>query len=93
MDQGPSLAVESPCIRCGRCIEACPMKLVPASIDRFVRKDMFDEAEKLNALNCIECGSCAWVCPSRRNLTQSCRVAKRIINQRRREAAAKKGDK
>ena len=37
------------------------------------------EAEKLNALNCMECGSCAWACPSRRNLTQSCRVAKRII--------------
>jgi len=93
LDQVPSMEDENPCIRCGRCIEACPMNLVPASIDRFVRKDMFDEAEKLNALNCMECGSCAWACPSRRNLTQSCRVAKRIINQRRREAAAQKGVK
>lgn len=93
MDQVSSLVDEQACIRCGRCIQACPMKLVPASIDRFVRKDMFDEAEKLNALNCMECGSCAWACPAKRNLTQSCRVAKRIINQRRREAAAKKGDK
>ena len=93
MDHVPALADENPCIRCGRCVEACPMGLVPASIDRFVRKDMFEEAEKLNALNCMECGSCAWACPSRRNLTQSCRVAKRIINQRRREAAAKKGVK
>jgi len=93
MDHVPALADENPCIRCGRCVEACPMGLVPASIDRFVRKDMFDEAEKLNALNCMECGSCAWACPSRRNLTQSCRVAKRIINQRRREAAAQKGVK
>jgi len=93
MDQVPSLADELPCIRCGRCLEACPVKLVPASIDRFVRKDMFEEAEKLNALNCMECGSCAWACPSKRNLTQSCRVAKRIINQRRKEAAAQKGDK
>lgn len=84
---------ENPCIRCGRCVQACPMKLVPATIDRAVRKDMFDEAESLGALNCMECGSCAWACPSRRNLTQSCRVAKRIITKRRKEAAAKKGDR
>ena len=93
MDKLAVLDDEQPCIRCGRCIAACPMKLVPASIDRFTRKDMFEEAEKLNALNCMECGSCAWACPSRRNLTQSCRVAKRIINKRRKEAAAQKGDK
>ncbi len=88
-----ALEEEQPCIRCGRCVEACPMKLMPALIDRVTRKDLFDEAEKLNAMNCMECGSCAWACPSRRNLTQSCRVAKRIITQRRKEAAAKKGAK
>ena len=93
LEQMASLEEEQPCIRCGRCIAACPMKLVPASIDRFVRKDLFDEAEKLNAMNCMECGSCAWACPSRRNLTQSCRVAKRIITPRRKEAAAQKGAK
>lgn len=93
MDQIAAIDEEQACIRCGRCIQACPMKLVPAAIDRNVRKDLFEEAEKLNAMNCMECGSCAWACPSRRNLTQSCRVAKRIITQRRKEAAAKKGDK
>lgn len=92
LDKMTVLNEELSCIRCGRCVEACPMKLVPASIDRFVRKDLFDEAEKLSVLNCIECGSCSWVCPSRRNLAQSCRVAKRIITQRRKEAAAKKGE-
>lgn len=93
MEEVPALADESACIRCGRCVEACPMNLLPAAIDRVTRKDMFDEAEKLNVMNCMECGSCAWACPARRNLTQSCRVAKRIINQRRREAAAQKGAK
>lgn len=85
------LAEESPCIRCGRCMRVCPMKLAPAGIDRAVRKDLFDSAEKLNVMNCIECGSCSWCCPARRNLAQSCRVAKRIITQRRKENAAKKG--
>ena len=93
LEQLAVLDEELACIRCGRCVEACPMKLMPASIDRFVRKDLFDEAEKLNVMNCMECGSCAWVCPSRRNLTQSLRVAKRIITQRRKEAAAQKGAK
>lgn len=91
LDQLSAIEDENPCIRCGRCSNVCPMKLMPAQIDRFVRKDMFEEAEKLNVMNCMECGTCAFVCPSRRNLTQSCRVGKRIINQRRR--AAQKGDK
>ncbi|MEG0269537.1 MAG: 4Fe-4S dicluster domain-containing protein, partial [Clostridia bacterium] len=86
-------AEEGPCIRCGRCLEACPMKLSPTNIDRCMRKSMFEQAEKLNAMNCLECGACTWVCPAKRNLTQSCRVCKRIITQRRKEAAAKKGGK
>lgn len=91
LDKISALAKEHPCIRCGRCVSACPMRLMPAQIDRLVRKDLFDEAEKLNVMNCMECGACAWSCPSRRNLTQSCRVAKRLIAQRRREAAQKGG--
>ncbi|MEG0512008.1 MAG: electron transport complex subunit RsxC [Clostridia bacterium] len=93
LDKLSALAEEGPCIRCGRCLEACPMKLSPTNIDRCMRKSMFEQAEKLNAMNCLECGACTWVCPAKRNLTQSCRVCKRIITQRRKEAAAKKGGK
>ncbi len=88
-----SLAKESACIRCGRCVQGCPMQLSPASIDRFVRNDMYEEAEALGAMNCIECGVCSFSCPAKRNLTQSCRVAKRILTQRRKIEAAKKGEK
>ena len=84
---------ESACIRCGRCVEACPMKLSPATIDRYSRRDMFEQAEAAGAMNCIECGICSYSCPAKRNLTQSCRVAKRIITQRRKIEAAKKGEK
>ena len=63
LDKLGALADESPCIRCARCMNACPMHLAPAAIDRAVRKDLFEAAEKLNALNCIECGACASTCP------------------------------
>lgn len=80
---------ESPCIRCGRCIQACPMKLIPTKIDANVRLDQFDEAEKLGAMNCLECGACTYACPAKRSLTQSCRVAKNTINRRRKIAQKK----
>ena len=87
-----ALVKESACIRCGRCVEACPMKLSPATIDRYTRKDMYEQAEAAGAMNCIECGVCSFSCPAKRNLTQSCRVAKKIITQRRKIEAAKKGE-
>ncbi len=70
---------ESACIRCGRCIQACPMQLVPTLIDQHMRVDDYQSAKKLGALNCLECGACTYVCPAKRSLTQSCRVAKRMI--------------
>ena len=52
----------------------------------------YEDAEALGVMNCMECGACSWSCPSRRNLTQSCRVGKaRSSHKRRQEAAAKKG--
>lgn len=93
LDKLSALAEEGPCIRCGRCVEACPMLLSPTTIDRYMRKDMYAEAELAGAMNCMECGACTWSCPARRNLTQSCRTCKKIITQRQREAAALKGGK
>lgn len=80
---------ESPCIRCGRCIRACPMKLNPTKIDANVRQDNFEEAEKLGAMNCLECGACTYSCPAKRSLTQSCRVAKTTVTKRKKIAAQK----
>ena len=96
LDKLSALAKEQPCIRCGRCIDACPVRLTPAIIDKFMRKDMYEEAEKLNVLACMECGICSWSCPSKRNLTQSMKVCKATIQKRRKitdaKAAEEKGE-
>ena len=91
LTQVAALREEEPCIHCGRCVAACPVELMPFQIDKYMRKRMFEEAEKIGAMNCLECGACAWSCPAKRNLTQSCRACKSIITQRRKEAAVKKG--
>ncbi len=71
------------CIRCGSCIYACPIGLMPLSIAATADKGDFDLAEKLGAKDCIECGICTYICPSRRSLVQSIRLAKSILNKRR----------
>ena len=81
---------ESTCIRCGRCMRACPMKLAPAKLDALARADRFEDAAKAGAMSCLECGACTYVCPAKRSLTQSCRTVKKVINTRRKQAAAKK---
>ncbi len=65
-----SLYTSEPCIRCGRCVEVCPMGILPATISQAVENKRFDWAEELNVLACIECGSCSYVCPSHRPLNQ-----------------------
>lgn len=76
--------VSSPCIRCGRCINACPMGLSPVDI----RKAYYDlDADKLDTLMadlCIGCGTCSYVCPAKRPLTQSVNMAKSYLKRNKR---------
>jgi len=76
------------CIKCGRCLEACPMNLVPLTLGTSAEKGMFGLAEEYNALDCIECGCCSYVCPARRPLVHAIRLAKAEILARRRKAAS-----
>ena len=68
---------ESPCIRCGRCVKACPMGLVPSMLSILGERNKFQEAkEEYDLLNCIECGSCVYTCPAKRNIVQYIKYAK-----------------
>lgn len=67
------------CIRCGKCVEVCPVNMLPLYICEYSLKNEFEKCEKYHPLDCIECGSCSYICPAKRTLVSSIRVAKREI--------------
>jgi len=71
---------ESSCIRCGRCSEACPMRLQPLTLNALAVKGDYAACRAANVLDCIECGNCSYVCPAKRRLLESIRTAKAVIN-------------
>ena len=66
----------SACIRCGRCLTACPMGLAPLLLNRSALKNDTEILERYEVMACIECGSCAFVCPSKIQLVQGIRLGK-----------------
>lgn len=75
-----------PCIRCGKCVDICPINLQPLFISQLSLKGMYDETQKFHVLDCIECGSCSFICPSKRPLLHSIRVAKREVIAKRKKS-------
>lgn len=79
------------CIRCGRCVEVCPMGLEPLVISTLSRYGQYDEAEEQKIANCIECGSCSYICPASRPLLDWIRIGKgKVMAVMRARAAAAK---
>jgi electron transport complex protein RnfC len=78
----PSIEGDQPCIRCGRCLDACPMSLRPAAIGIQANVANWNATMRLHALDCIECGCCSYVCPTRRPLVQLLRLAKATLLDR-----------
>jgi electron transport complex protein RnfC len=79
---------EGPCIRCGRCVDSCPLNLVPSMIARASEYGKWEAAREFGALNCMACGTCSYVCPSGRYLVH---YIKRAQNEIRAMARAGKG--
>jgi electron transport complex protein RnfC len=75
-DESPEPGAPLPCIRCGRCAEACPANLLPQQLYWHARAKELDKVQDYNLFDCIECGCCAHVCPSHIPLVQYYRFAK-----------------
>ena len=72
--------VEDPhCLRCGKCIDACPMKMMPVLMYKAWQDGDVEEMKKNNIMDCIECGSCAYTCPASVPLVLGFGVAKQVI--------------
>lgn len=56
---------ENVCIRCGKCLEVCPMELAPTTLMHYVKKQRFNEAKELGIVHCYECGACVYECPAK----------------------------
>jgi electron transport complex protein RnfC len=68
-----------PCIRCAKCVSACPMGLEPFLLATLSSKKMWDRAETEDIVSCIECGSCQFTCPSHRHLLDNIRNGKSTV--------------
>ncbi|MBQ3241561.1 MAG: electron transport complex subunit RsxC [Oscillospiraceae bacterium] len=73
---------ENPCIRCSRCVNACPVLLMPAAIDKAVLARDLDTLAELKVNLCIECGCCSYVCPAGRYLTLRNKMAKKMLREK-----------
>lgn len=69
----------SQCIRCGRCVNVCPLGLMPAEIDRAYKIKDMDDLKALKVMLCMNCGSCTYVCPANRKLAETNQLAKALI--------------
>lgn len=72
---------ETPCIRCGRCVRACPFNLMPAAIEKAYTAGNVPLLRELKANVCMDCGCCAYSCPARRNLVMTNKLAKNLLKE------------
>lgn len=75
----------SPCINCAKCVDACPMFLMPTQLVNYQKSEMVEEMEDWQIMSCIECGSCAYVCPAKIPLVHYLRLGKAQVMAKKRK--------
>lgn len=80
-DRKDLIKKERDCIRCGKCVDVCPMSLMPTLIERYAKIKDAESLKDYNVNVCMECGSCAYCCPSGRPLVQYMRLAKQVLRE------------
>ncbi|XOQ48787.1 MAG: electron transport complex subunit RsxC [Eubacteriales bacterium] len=67
------------CIRCGRCVNGCPMRLIPTQLEQYSNAKDIEKLQEYDVMDCIECGCCAFNCPANRPLVQAIRLGKALV--------------
>ncbi len=80
-DNEVGLKETSPCIRCGKCVQKCPMHLMPLTLNMYAMKKDLKMCEKYNIMDCIECGVCTYLCQTGQNVVQNIKAAKNLIRE------------
>jgi len=79
LDRAATVFDEHDCIRCGRCVQVCPMGLAPLRLNNLIRRGRLEDARTEHVKDCIECGCCAYACPARIRLVHQFKYAKAEI--------------
>ncbi|MCI8622349.1 MAG: electron transport complex subunit RsxC [Provencibacterium sp.] len=85
-ETGEEFMRESPCIRCGKCIQMCPYRLMPSQFEAAYKARDLESLNKLKVNLCMECGCCSYICPARRPLVQINRLAKSLLREQAKKA-------
>ncbi|MGM0501060.1 MAG: electron transport complex subunit RsxC [Bacillota bacterium] len=84
-DETKDYSEAGPCIRCAKCVDVCPVDIIPTRLVNFIKEDMIEEADENNLSDCIECGSCSYVCPSNIELIQRIQLGKEKLRAQKRD--------
>jgi electron transport complex protein RnfC len=92
-EAGYEIPREPVCIRCGRCVQACPMNLIPTYLAAYAYREKWADLERLHVNDCIECGCCTYTCPTRNPIVQLIKAGKAELARRKSREERRKAEK
>ncbi len=90
---GYEIPAESSCIRCGRCVDACPMNLIPTYLASYANAGKWQELPRFNINDCIECGCCTYTCPTKNPIVQLVKTGKAELTRMKARDDRRKAEK